>query len=57
MVKVLFWYVFSQVCLCSLVSIRKDSLLWRVLLHIDSMDFVVSYFSRYCGFFRSFVVS
>ena len=60
MAKVLFWYVFSQVCLCSLVSVRKDSLLWRVSSHIGFMGFVVSqvsYFSRFCGFFRSFVVS
>ena len=58
--QVLFWYVFSQVCLCSLVSVRKDSLLWRVSSHIGFMGFVVSqvsYFSRFCGFFRSFVVS
>ena len=60
MAKVLFWYVFSQVCLCSLVSVRKDSLLWRVSSHIGFMGFVVSqvsYFSRFCSFFRSFVVS
>lgn len=60
MAKVLFWYVFSQVCLCSLVSVRKDSLLWRVSSHIGFMGFVVSqvsYFSRFCSFFRSFIVS
>ena len=60
MAKVLFLYVFSQVCFCSLVSVRKDSLLWRVSSHIGFMGFVVSqvsYFSRFCGFFRSFVVS
>ena len=52
MAKVLFWYVFSQVCLCSLVSAGfVTQVLW------------VSWFRRFrtlvgfVVFFRSFVVS
>ena len=39
--------MFSQVCLCSLVSVSKDSLLWRVSSHIGFMGFVVSWFHRF----------
>ena len=60
MAKVLFWYVFSQVCLCSLVSVRKTHYCGR-FRHTQVLW--VSWFRRFrtlvgfVFFLRSLVVS
>lgn len=38
MLKVLFSYVFSRDCLCSLFSVGEDPLLWRVSSHSGLQD-------------------
>ena len=40
---ILFWYVFSRDCLCSLFSIGGDSLLWRVSSHTGYASIINHY--------------
>ena len=40
---ILFWYVFSRDCLCSLFSIEGDSLLWRVSSHTGYASIINHY--------------